>query len=532
MRKFVFLTTLTVLLSALCPLLGQTQIFNQPYYYAGGSFTSTLDPAFPVDYEVADNFNALASPFNKFVFYGVSGIYYEEDGWVVGTPNATEPFFIKVYNSDYWTTPDPGLLLTADGTYTIRLFDYYGDGWNGGYLNVYVNESLIQSGLTLVSGYGPLDYTFPANAGDYLVTDFVEGGYGYEAWYQVLDPGQNVIAQDGDNTNSAPPTGIGNLTAHLYEPDWNNPVHSWALNADVTLMGPGWGGWTIYKFEVDLPSFVTLTDGWISAQCNSAAGSGQWFLWTESLTGDDLAHQRLGARGNPLLAMISPSGAPKGQLEIDLGFELWNDDGTVPVELSSFTALLTSENDVCLNWTTQSETGVSGYYLYRNTTEELENALLVSPLVEATNSSEQHSYSYTDSELFEAGMYYYWLQNVDLNGDTDFHGPVSVNFSETAGEIPPVLPVVTQLQSIYPNPFNPTAIIPYSIAKTANVEIKVFNSRGQLLRHFGLAERAPGNYQIAWDGKDSDGKECSSGVYYIVMNAGNKVFQRKAVLMK
>ena len=215
----------------------------------------------------------------------------------------------------------------------------------------------------------------------------------------------------------------------------------------------------------------------------------------------------------------------------NLGFHTF-DDGTVPVELSSFTAVLTAENNVNLIWVTQTETGVQGYYIYRNVSDELEDAILVSPLIEGLNSSEQQTYTFTDSEIFEPGTYYYWLQNVDYSGDMDFHGPVSVVFSNADQEITPELPLLTQLHDVFPNPFNPTAIIPFSVAKSAEVDIRIFNSRGQLMRHYSLANRAPGTYQIVWDGKDSNGRECSTGVYYIRMDAGKETYQRKAVLMK
>ncbi len=214
-----------------------------------------------------------------------------------------------------------------------------------------------------------------------------------------------------------------------------------------------------------------------------------------------------------------------------LGFHTF-DDGTVPVELSSFTAVLTAENNVNLIWVTQSETGVQGYYIYRNTSSELADAILASPLIEGLNSSDQQIYSFTDSEIFEPGTYYYWLQNVDYSGDMDFHGPVSVVYSHDSEEITPELPLLTQLHDVFPNPFNPAAIIPFSVAKSAEVDIRIFNSRGQLMRHYSLANRAPGTYQIVWDGKDSNGRECSTGVYYIRMDAGKDTFQRKAVLMK
>lgn len=84
-------------------------------------------------------------------------------------------------------------------------------------------------------------------------------------------------------------------------------------------------------------------------------------------------------------------------------------DETLPVELSSFTAVLTADFFVRLHWTTQSETGVSGFYIYRSDTSQLANAITVSPLIEATNTGNLHSYEYVDSELHNPGTYYYWL---------------------------------------------------------------------------------------------------------------------------
>lgn len=427
--------------------------------------------------------------------------------------------------------PLPAITAPATGTYTVNLYDGYGDGWDRGRMDVYVNNVLVLNNISVASGTGPAVFTFAASVGDQICTVYTGGDYPEENWYEIFDPDLVEIAQDGDG--STKPTGFGSVTAYLVlEPAWASPVHSWILNATATYQGT-WTGWGLYKFAVDLPIPVDMATGWFSAQINCPGGSGQWFLWVDSSVGDRSFHQHTGGgKANPLLASVSASGAPKGELTGDMSFELWNDDGILPVELSSFTALLNSENDVCLNWTTQSETNVSGYYVLRNTSDDAASAIQVSPLIAGTNTSEQHHYSFTDSEACEPGTYYYWLQNTDFGGGVETHGPVSVNISETAGEVTPELPVVTALQSIYPNPFNPNAIIPFSVAKTATVEIKVFNARGQLMRHFGLAERAPGNYQIAWDGKDASGRECGSGVYYFVMRAGSETFQRKAIMLK
>lgn len=207
------------------------------------------------------------------------------------------------------------------------------------------------------------------------------------------------------------------------------------------------------------------------------------------------------------------------------------DETHVPVELSSFTAAISADNFVNLSWVTQSETGVLGYYVLRNTESDLGSALTVSQLIPATNSSEQQSYIFKDSELFEDGLYYYWLQNSDLDGTVQFHGPISVEFS-TANITPPTPPLVTELQAIYPNPFNPMAYIPFTLANEANVSFSIYNARGQLVRKLQVGAKASGRHRIEWDGRDEQGGACSTGVYYIRMDADSQSFTRKAVLMK
>jgi len=207
------------------------------------------------------------------------------------------------------------------------------------------------------------------------------------------------------------------------------------------------------------------------------------------------------------------------------------DESNVPVELSSFTATISADNFVNLSWVTQSETGVLGYYVLRNTENDLGTALTVSELIPATNTSEQQSYIFKDSELYEDGLYYYWLQNSDLDGTMQFHGPISVEFS-TANIAPSTPPLVTELQAIYPNPFNPIAYIPFTLADEANVNFGIYNVKGQLVRNIKVGAKASGRHRIEWDGRDDNGRACSTGVYYIRMDAGNQSFTRKAVLMK
>ncbi|HOY85570.1 MAG TPA: choice-of-anchor J domain-containing protein [Candidatus Syntrophosphaera sp.] len=219
-----------------------------------------------------------------------------------------------------------------------------------------------------------------------------------------------------------------------------------------------------------------------------------------------------------------------GVTEYTIVFELESED-PLPIELSSFTATISATNFVNLTWITQSETGVAGYYILRNIQDDLANAVTLSQLIPATNTSQQQTYVYTDEELYEEGTYYYWLQNSDLDGTVAFHGPISIAYTITGGNIPSI-PLVTELKPIYPNPFNPRAHIPFSLKESATVNIEIYNTRGQLVRRIPIGDKAAGHYQTEWDGRDDLSRACSTGVYHIRMTAGTESFFRKAVLMK
>ncbi len=211
---------------------------------------------------------------------------------------------------------------------------------------------------------------------------------------------------------------------------------------------------------------------------------------------------------------------------------IYHNDPTTPVELASFTATISALNNVTLTWETQTETAMQGYYIMRATGEQLSAAEVVSPLIAATNGSQAHTYLYEDAELYENGTYFYWLQASQINGAASYHGPVSV-FHNALGDNPtPGIPQVTELHAVYPNPFNPTAFIPYSLAKDSKVEFKIYNSRGQIVKHYDLGNKAAGNYRITWDGTDYNRRILANGVYQVVMTAGKEIYQTKAVLLK
>ena len=212
------------------------------------------------------------------------------------------------------------------------------------------------------------------------------------------------------------------------------------------------------------------------------------------------------------------------------------DCGLPHVELTSFTAdfmqSTTGDMYVSIKWTTQSETALAGYYLYRGTTNDLSAAEQITLLIVPANLSHGASYEFIDREIQSGTTYYYWLQSMEMNGSSDFHGPVSVTVNEGGNITPPAIITETRLLNAYPNPFNPTTTLCYTLKERGQVKIEIYNVRGQLIRSFMPAPQDKGYYQIIWDGKDLNGTQASSGAYYVRMTCGKYVSSQRIVLMK
>ena len=227
-----------------------------------------------------------------------------------------------------------------------------------------------------------------------------------------------------------------------------------------------------------------------------------------------------------------------GQYDLGAGIELVLGSGskpgdpTLPVTLSHFSATMTAQNYVNLTWVSQTETNLMGYNVLRGNSEDLGSAMQICPMIAATNTSQAQTYTYLDKELVEDGTYYYWLQNVDMDGTTGFHGPASVVFSITGNTGTPSIPKVTKLEDAYPNPFNPNTTIRYQLEKPGRVEIDIYNTKGQIVRSFSQNHDAAGYYNILWDGCDNSGRALASGVYLYKMTSGKYSGTKKLVLQK
>jgi len=95
-----------------------------------------------------------------------------------------------------------------------------------------------------------------------------------------------------------------------------------------------------------------------------------------------------------------------------------------------------------------------------------------------------------------------------------------------------IIPIMNKLNSNFPNPFNPTTTISFSLKEAGNVKIEIFNLRGQKVKTLINGLLPAKNHQIVWNGKDDRGKSVSSGIYFYKMKTANYTASRKMILMK
>ena len=99
------------------------------------------------------------------------------------------------------------------------------------------------------------------------------------------------------------------------------------------------------------------------------------------------------------------------------------------------------------------------------------------------------------------------------------------------------IPETTALLPNYPNPFNPETWIPYQLAKSADVTLRIYSAKGGVVRTLQLGNMPAGNYQSRsrgayWDGRNAFGEPVASGVYFYTLTARDFTATRKMLIRK
>jgi len=117
-------------------------------------------------------------------------------------------------------------------------------------------------------------------------------------------------------------------------------------------------------------------------------------------------------------------------------------------------------------------------------------------------------------------------ETIDM-GAYEFQGdPQSIN--ENAIEIP----TITQISN-YPNPFNPSTTIKLYLAESGQIELVIYNIKGQKVKTLMDAYSTKGHFEIIWRGIDDNKKSVASGNYFIKLKVnGKEKVMSKCVLLK
>jgi hypothetical protein len=127
-----------------------------------------------------------------------------------------------------------------------------------------------------------------------------------------------------------------------------------------------------------------------------------------------------------------------------------------------------------------------------------------------------------ESGAFEA-------EQIDFSNQESFYYVKFDSINEDAEDIS----YIDALYNNYPNPFNPTTTISFSLEQKSKVEISIYNVKGQKVRTLTEEEFIAGKHSVIWDGTDNSDIAVSSGVYlYKFSINGNVKSLRKCLLLK
>ncbi len=173
-----------------------------------------------------------------------------------------------------------------------------------------------------------------------------------------------------------------------------------------------------------------------------------------------------------------------------------------------------SGSNVVSNWSAPATTRSISYKIYRN------DVLVGEP---------QSTY-YIDVNP-PAGDYTYYVTAVYTGGvESGASNETEVSIGTDSDDT--TIPAATAFNSIYPNPFNPTTNLYYSVSNDSNVQLAVYNLKGQMVKTIVNGHQAAGNYQVSWDGTDNNGNTVPSGIYFSKFQSGDYTSTKKMILMK
>ncbi len=190
-------------------------------------------------------------------------------------------------------------------------------------------------------------------------------------------------------------------------------------------------------------------------------------------------------------------------------------DLALPITLASFTA--TAMNGaVELTWETATGTNNANFIVYRN-------GEAIATVAGAGTTSEPHNYSYVDNTVIPGITYTYVLADVDYANEENKYEAEAVTVT-VANDI---IEADFVIGAAYPNPFNPTTIVPVELSRAATVRASLYDLSGREVKALVNANFSAGSHDL-----HIDGTGMTTGVYLVKIVVENVVNVQRISLVK
>jgi hypothetical protein len=186
----------------------------------------------------------------------------------------------------------------------------------------------------------------------------------------------------------------------------------------------------------------------------------------------------------------------------------------VSVLIASFDARVVEEG-VALSWRIQSDERLLGFRIYRAGPDGIERSLTPDLIAAGED-------AFLDADARPATRYTYAMAAVNEGGEE--------TRSFTIGVETPALTLA--LGQNLPNPFNPATTIPFVLAASTRVVLRVYDVRGARVATLFDGILPEGRHAIGWDGRNDRGSMVSSGTYLYSLVAGKQRLARKMLMVR
>ncbi|MCE5250444.1 T9SS type A sorting domain-containing protein, partial [bacterium] len=114
------------------------------------------------------------------------------------------------------------------------------------------------------------------------------------------------------------------------------------------------------------------------------------------------------------------------------------------------------------------------------------------------------------------------------NGVSRYTGEVLITSVDENATKPETLPVIRS----FPNPFNPSTTIEFSLPEAGAASLDIYNIAGQKVRGLVTEILTAGRHTAVWDGKDNSGATVSAGIFFARLTCGERTTTGKMVMVK